>query len=424
MKKNVHTKQFDNGLTLVTAPSSGTKAITLLILTGAGSRFETEAERGTAHFLEHMFFKGGEKFQTAQEVSQAIDQIGGDFNAFTGKEYAGYYVKVLAEKKEVAFDVLSDMLLKSKFDQKEIDKEKGVIIEELNMYEDMPVYKVGWDFEELMFPNHPMGLDQIGLPEVINNMTTADFKKYQNDLYTPENTVVIVSGNISPEESETLTEQYFPFAEKKKEREAKKFNWKPTQPVFIRNKNTEQAHLVIGYPGYNRNNENRYAESILSILLGGNMSSRMFLKIREERGLCYSISCSTDRYTDCGTFSTRAGVALNRVEEAIEAITAEYERVKTSPPTEEEVQMAKNYLKGKISMRMEDSEEIASFFGSQMLLQRESQTLEEYFEKIDAVTPQDVLNVAHELFDTSKRSMSIIGPFEEKKEIFEQLVRG
>ncbi len=417
-------KRLDNGLRIITAPSEGTKAITLLVLVGAGSRFETEEERGTAHFLEHMFFKGADRFKNAQEVSKAIDGVGGDFNAFTGKEYAGYYVKIMAEKKEIAFDLLSDMLLNSKFDQSEIDKEKGVIIEELNMYEDMPVYKVGWDFERLMFAGNPMALDQIGLPEVINNMTTEKFKDYQQALYTPENTVITVAGNISPEESEKLVEQYFTFPETTKSREGIPFKWTETEAVRIREKKTEQAHLIIGYPGYDRENEKRYAESILSIVLGGNMSSRMFLKIREERGLCYSVSCSTDRYTDCGTFSTRAGVALDRVEEAVEAICSEYDRVLVDTPTDEEIEMAKNFLKGKIVMRMEDSEEVASFLGSQELLQNDAQTIDEYFAKVDAVTKEEVLEVAQEIFNNKKRSMTIIGPFEEKQEVFEKLVRG
>ncbi|HID92067.1 TPA: insulinase family protein, partial [Candidatus Peregrinibacteria bacterium] len=306
----------------------------------------------------------------------------------------------------------------------EIDKEKGVIIEELNMYEDMPVYKVGWDFEQLMFKGNPMALDQIGLPDVINNMTTAKFKDYQQALYTPENTVITVSGNITPEESEKLVEQYFTFPSTTKSRTGIPFEYSEISAVNIRDKKTEQAHLIIGYPGYDRENEKRYAESILSIVLGGNMSSRMFLKIREERGLCYSVSCSTDRYTDCGTFSTRAGVALDRVEEAVEAICAEYDRVLTEAPTDEEIQDAKNFLKGKIVMRMEDSEEIASFLGSQALLQDKAQTLDEYFAKIDGVTKEEVLEVAQEIFNNKKRSMTIIGPFGEKQEVFEKLVRG
>jgi predicted Zn-dependent peptidase len=417
-------KTFENGLRLITSESEGTKAMTLLILVGAGSRYETESERGIAHFLEHMFFKGGEKFQNAKEVSEAIDGVGGDFNAFTGKEYAGYYVKVASEKKEVAFDVLSDMLLRAKFDPAEIEKERGVILEELNMYEDMPTYKVGWDAEELFFGNHPMAFDQIGLPKVIRSVTQADFQKYKNDLYTPENTVIIASGNITAEEAEKLTNQYFDFPHTKKSRISECFEWKETKPLFLREKKTEQAHLVIGYPGLDHFDDRKYAESVLSVLLGGNMSSRMFLNIREARGLCYSISSSADRYSDCGVFSTRAGVDISRVEEAIAAIIVEYDRLATEAPLEEEVQRAKSFLKGKITLRMEDSEEVASFLGTQTLLQNKTETLEEYFQKIDSVTSEDIFSLCKTLFDPQKRAMAIIGPFGKQKEEFEKSVRG
>ena len=417
-------KKFSNGLRVITAPSSGTKAVTLLILVGAGSRYETQAERGISHFLEHMFFKGGERYKTAKDVSQAIDGVGGDFNAFTGKEYAGYYVKVASEKKEVAFDVLSDMLLNAKFDPQEIDKERGVILEELNMYEDMPVYKIGWDFEELLFGEHPMAWDQIGLPEVIKTVTQKDFQDYKKSLYTPENTVIIVSGDIDPKESETLAERYFHFPETKREKESSRFTWETLKNrVFIRDKKTEQAHLVVGFPGLDHHDPRRYAESVLAILLGGNMSSRMFLNIREAKGLCYSISTNRDPYSDCGVFSTRAGVDITRVEEAISAIINEYEKLRVSPPLPEEVERAKNYLKGKITLRMEDSEEVASFLGTQALLMDTVETLDDYFSKIDRVNAEQIFELSKELFSPEKRSMAVIGPFYDKKEVFEGLIR-
>lgn len=410
-------------LRVITAPNDSTKALTLLILVGAGSRYESEKERGIAHFLEHMFFKGAEKYSNAKEVAEKIDGIGGDFNAFTGKEYAGYYVKVAAENKEVAFDVLSDMLLKAKFDPEEIEKERGVILEELNMYEDMPIYKIGWDFEELLFSGHPMAYDQIGLPQVINSVQTADFKKYQEDLYTPENTVIIAAGNISVEESEELTQKFFSFEETKKSRKKVPFQRdENAKRLFVRNKNTEQAHIVIGYPGLNHSSKEKHAESVLAILLGGNMSSRMFLNVREAKGLCYSISSSTDRYTDCGIFSTRAGVDISRVDEAISSIIFEYEKIRTEKPSDEEVERAKNYLKGKVTLRMEDSEEIASFLGTQTLLRDETRTIDEYFEKIDAVTADDVFEIAQKLFDPKKRSMAMIGPFAGKEAHFQALL--
>lgn len=412
----MYTQQIQsNGLRVMVAPMMGTKAMTLLILVGAGSRYEDEKERGTAHFLEHMFFKGGKRFTNAKQVSEAIDGVGGDFNAFTGKEYVGYYVKVAAEQKEIAFDVLSDMLMNAAFDPSEIDKERGVILEEMNMYEDMPVYKVGWDFEELLFEGHPMALDQIGTPELINSITQADFLKYKNDLYTPENTVIIASGAVNTQEIEALVSKYFPFGTQTKKRSPLAFTPQKTKNIFIRNKNTEQAHLVIGFPGYNHFHPHKAAESVLAILLGGSMSSRMFLRVREEKGLCYSISTSTDRYSDCGAFSTRAGVAIARTEEAIAAIATEYETIRNERPTDEEVTRAKNYLKGKITLRMEDCEEIASFLGTQAVLNRPIKTIEEYLAGIDAVTADEVFAVAQDILHPDNLHLSIIGPFESKK---------
>ncbi len=417
-------KNFSNGLRLLTAQSQSAQSFTLLILVGAGSRYESEKERGIAHFLEHMFFKGAEKFKNAKEVAQAIDGVGGDFNAFTGKEYAGYYVKVSSDQKKIAFEVLSDMLLHAKFDPEEIEKERGVILEELNMYEDMPTYKIGWDFEELLFAGHPMAYDQIGTKEVIKTVTQEDFQKYKHDLYTPENTVIIASGNISPSDAEALAEQYFQFPEQKKYRTPSLFAWNiPKNPLFIREKKTEQAHLVIGFPSIAHDDPRKYAESVLAVLLGGNMSSRMFLNIREARGLCYSISSSTDRYSDCGIFSTRAGVDITRVEEAISAIIVEYEKLRTQAPTEEEVIRAKNFLKGKITLRMEDSEEVASFLGTQSLLLGEVETLEKYFSQIDAVTVNDIFALCQEIFAPEKRSMAMIGPFSEKQLVFQELLQ-
>ncbi len=418
-------KKFENGLRLITASSEATKAITLLILVGAGSRYETEKERGIAHFQEHMFFKGAKKYENARQVSEAIDGVGGDFNAFTGKEYVGYYVKVASEKKEFAFDVLSDMLLHSKFEQEEIEKERGVILEEKNMYEDMPIYKIGWDFEELMFGNHPMAKDQIGTDELIKGVQSEDFKEYKRKLYTPENIVIIASGNISSDESAQLTESYFNFENSTKSKEAIPFSWDNTETgnIHIRNKQTEQAHLVMGYPGLDYSDADKYAESILAILLGGNMSSRMFLNVREAKGLCYSISSSSDRYTDCGIFSTRAGVSISGIYDAIEAIKEEYEKITKEKPTDEEVERAKNFLKGKITLRMEDSEEVASFLGTQSLLQNDIKTIDEYFAAIEKVTADEVFAVAQRLFIKEKLSMALIGPFAGDEEKLKEVLK-
>ncbi len=420
-----HQHNFSDNLRLITAPRNGTEAVTLLVLTGAGSRNECENERGISHFLEHMFFKGGKKFQSAKQVAEAIDSVGGDFNAFTGKEYAGYYVKTAAENAKVAFDVLSDMLLHATFPQNEIEKERGVILQEYNMYEDTPMYKIGWDFEELLFSNdHPMGWDQIGTKKLITTVNQDDFQAYKASLYTPDNTVIIAAGNIEKEAAKDLTEKYFIFDKTSQSRHHIPFIWsEKNKRIHIRDKKTEQAHLVMGYPGLPMEHKDEYVMQLLAVILGGNMSSRMFLNIREAHGLCYSISTSTDRYTDCGVISTHAGVDIPRAEKAIIAIKREYERMTEEKVSDQELQKAKNFLKGKITLRMEDSEQIASFFGTQALLRSEVKTLDDVFNAVNSVTADDIFRVAQELFVPAKLSLAMIGPFSGQEEKFEALLR-
>ena len=357
-------------------------------------------------------------------MAETIDGVGGDFNAFTGKEYAGYYVKVASGKIEVAFDVLSDMLLSATFASKEIDKERGVILEEFNMYEDTPIYKIGWDFEELLFGNeHPMGWDQIGTKEVISTVKQQDFFDYKKALYTPENTVIIAAGNISEEKAKKLTEQYFQFPKEARTRHHSAFIWPDgNDRLNIRNKKTEQAHLVIGYPGLPMGDKDEHVQNLLAVILGGNMSSRMFQNIREAHGLCYSISTSTDRYTDCGVISTHAGVDISRVIMAIKAIRQEYENIAGAEVSAAELQNAKNFLKGKITLRVEDSEEMASFLGTQVLLRPKVKSLEEVFAEVDVVSTADIQRIAQKLFDPKKLSLAVIGPFEGQEEEFAKLL--
>lgn len=417
-------KTFENGLRLITAPIQNTKAVTVLILVGSGSRYESDYERGIAHFLEHMFFKGGKRFSTPREVSETIDTIGGDFNAFTGKEYAGYYVKCASEKKEVAFDVLGDMLINTKLDLNDINRERGVILEELNMYEDTPMYQIGWDFEKLLFGDTPMGRNQIGLPETITSFSQEDFRKYRTDLYTADNTVIIVSGDISLEESETCTKKFFPFSDTKKVRTAEKVaKYSNTNFIQIRPKKTEQAHLVLGFPARPFGHVDEFVVRLLSIILGSGMSSRMFLGVREEKGLCYSISTSTDHYSDVGVLSTHAGVDLNRIPEAIAAIMHEYNTIAKYGCTEKELEKAKSYLKGKLILRMEDSEEVASFLGVQAILRGKVRSLEKLFAKIQQVSATDINRVAKEICVPQQARLAVIGPFSGKEKEFLEIIR-
>jgi predicted Zn-dependent peptidase len=411
MKTYKRTK-LKNGLRILSSPIA-TESITLLVLVGAGSRYETKEINGISHFIEHMFFKGAERYKNTKEVSEKIDGVGGEFNAFTGKEYAGYYVKLAKEQMEVAFDVVSDMLIKPGFQPEEIDKERGVIMEEYNMYQDTPMYQIGWDFEKLMFGTYqPMGWDQVGTKELINSVTHEQFVSYHNQLYQPNNTVIAVSGNIEHQQVLNLVNKYFQFPDGKKTREWAKFEgYNSKQKVIMQEKKTEQAHLVIGFPGYHSTHKHFYAQKMLAIILGGNMSSRMFLNIREAKGLCYYIHTSTDDYHDCGTISTGAGVAVTKVEEAVTSIIEQYKIVKEERNiTKEELQKAKNYVNGKLVISLEDSEKVAHMLGKREILDEGVRTIDEIKEMINAVTVTEVHRVANDLFIEEELRLAFIGP--------------
>lgn len=401
--------RLSSGLPVLIAPVDGTSSVTVLVFVGAGSRYEKANERGISHFLEHMFFKGGKKFRNTQEVSAAIDGVGGDFNAFTGKEYAGYYVKVSADKAELACDVLSDMLLNATFPTEEIDKERGVIMEEERMYQDTPMYRAGWDFEELVFGDCALGWDTIGLEPVIRSVTQADFQGYKDMLYTPDNTVITFAGKITEADALTLAKRFFDTLGGQKKRSFEPLHGYGKKKVWLRNKSTEQAHLVLGVPGVSSMDPEHFTQKLLSVILGGNMSSRMFLRIREARGLCYYISTDTDSYLDAGALSTRAGVDQSRLDEAIGAIKTEYKLIAEGGVEPEELVRAKDYLKGKITLNLEDSEELAHFFGKQQLLYPAVRDLPSYFAEIDRVTKAQVDALAKRLFTPDQMRLVVIG---------------
>ena len=407
-----------SGLRLITKKLEGTKAVTVLVLVGAGSRYETKDINGISHFLEHMFFKGAKKYENTKAVSSAIDSIGGDFNAFTAKEYAGYYVKVSSDHLDTAMDVLSDMLLNAKFDQAEIDKERGVILEEYNMYQDTPMYQIGWDFENLIFGDQPLGWDQIGTKELIQTVTQQQFFDYKNALYTPDNTVICIAGNIDHDEAVAKAELYFPMQSNKQSLQFLAFDHtKATKNIRVKNKKTEQAHLVIGFPSVAYKSEMEWESKILATLLGGNMSSRMFLNVREAQGLCYYVRTETDEFSDIGTFSTRAGVDVNRIQDAIQAITNEYGNIFKNKPDEEEIARAKSYLKGKIVLRLEDSEEYAHMLARQELLESNIETPEEIISKIDSIDQKRLLKFAEQYLVSKNLYMSVIGPYANEDEL-------
>ncbi|MBD3360802.1 hypothetical protein GF366_03305 [Candidatus Peregrinibacteria bacterium] len=413
---------LQNGLRVVTQKLDGTKSVTVLVLVGAGSRYEKEDNRGISHFLEHMFFKGGDRYKNTKEVSEAIDSVGGEFNAFTGKEYAGYYVKVARESIDVACDVLSDMMINAKFPQKEIENERGVILEEYNLYQDTPMYQIGWNFENLVFGDQPLGWDQIGKKEVIRSVGHDDFVEYKKKLYTSDNTVIAVVGNIENDEAVEKIQKYFDLESKKKAYEFEPLKKLNGGRVNIKEKKTEQAHIAVGFPGCSERSKDHFVIRLLAVILGGNMSSRMFLEVREAKGLTYYIRTGTDNYIDGGTFVTNAGVDLKRVEEAIISIVEEYKKIGNEDVPASELTKAKEYLKGKMVLRLEDSEEYAHLLGKYELLHDQAKSPEEIMKLIDAVKVSDIRRVAEDVLKEEDMKLALIGPYEDKEK-FEDLLK-
>lgn len=406
----LHSKKLENGLTIQAVEMPGTNVVTSLILVGAGSRHENKNINGISHFLEHMFFKGGEKYKTCKEVSSTIDGLGAEFNAFTTEEVVGYYVKSAKKNVDISLDVLSDMLIKARFPKKEIEKERGVILEEIAMYLDLPMQQVVDDFTTLLFGDQPLGRSILGPPEVIKSVTQKDFFNYKKALYVPENIVITLAGAVGKEDVSRV-EKYFDFKPEKQTIEASSFDSKlSTKKYSIREKQTEQYHISFGVLGLSKKDTRYPVQQVLSTILGGNMSSRMFLNVREEKGLCYSIRTMSVGFTDIGLFTTWAGVKLDKVLNAVEAIRTEYNTVAENGVTEKELIKAKAFAQGKIDLTTEDTEKVAFHYGGNTLLYTLQESYGEKKQKIAKVTKEEVDILAKELLQPEKYHFTGIGP--------------
>lgn len=409
-----------NGLRVISAPMPQVKSVTALVMVEAGSRYETARINGLSHFLEHMTFKGTKKRPTSLAISSLIDSVGGAFNAFTGKEYTGFYVKAASEHVKMILDVLSDMLLNSLFDPKELDKERGVIIEEINMYEDQPQARVGELFEEMLYDNAPLAWRVIGSPEIIKSVTRDDMVNYVRNMYHGKSIVVGLAGNIPNTE---VVGQYFGQVPKGSENEFKKVIDKQNQPAAkVHYKKTDQAHLCLGVRAFPLGHPDRYILSVLSTILGGNMSSRLFVEVREKRGLAYYVNSSSEEFHDAGYFLAQAGLRLSAVDDAIKVILEEFSKLTVKTVSAKELRRAKDFAKGRMILTWEDSFKVDSFYTSQELLEKKIETPEEVLAKVDAVTEKDIQRVAKCIFISQHLNLALIGPFK-KEEKFKKLLK-
>lgn len=401
-----------NGLTLITINMPHLDSVTTLVAVGAGSRYETKKINGISHFLEHMFFKGSRKFPTAEKISTLVDGLGAINNAATDKEVTFYWIKSSAKHIKLASDLLSSMIKESILAENEIEREKGVIVEELRMYRDDPSRYVWNLYEQLQFGNQPLGWDIGGDEKTVNSLTRNDFIKYMDCLYSPKNMALVYSGKL-PENIEELAKDYFKGLP---ERSISKFlpfkDIKQNKPkVNIFYKKTDQANLVLGVSSYDRYDEKRYAAKLLATILGEGMSSRLFIQVRERRGLAYHVSASFGLYQDAGAFTVYAGVKLEKISEALEVIKSELERVVSEKVTEDELKKAKEMIRGRLAIRGESTNFLAEYFGINFVLDRKIETFNEFLSKIEAVSAEDIQNVAKEILQKQKFNLQLIGPF-------------
>ncbi len=408
-------KVLKNGLRFLTSPISGTEAATILVLCKVGSRCETREQNGVSHFIEHMMFKGTKRRPETIDISRDLDSVGAEYNAFTSRDNTGYYIKIEQDKIELALDMLSDMLWNSKFDEKEIGRESGVISEEIRMYEDNPIMFIEDLLEETMFGDHPLGRKISGDVATVKSFDRKMMLEYRDKFYQPNNTVLALAGKFD-EKAVALAEKYFGGGGVKVKPGFKKFNFgtagKPKLKVQF--KETEQAQLAIGFQGYSYFDPGHYALQILSIILGGYMSSRLFINIREKRGLCYFIKSYANAYEDTGNLVVQSGLDKTRIASAIGAIFEELDKVVKNGVTAEELERAKECVKGRLVLALEDSSQVADWYAKQELLIGEILTPEEKLKKVFAVTAGDIKKVAKDVIQKNKMSVALIGPFRDE----------
>ncbi len=418
-----------NGLQVVFIDTKTFPTLTTLLLVGAGSRYENEINNGVAHFFEHMAFKGSKKYSNSFVISSTVEGFGGVFNAFTSKDHTGYWIKATNEHFETMIDVIADMIQTPQLLEEEIEREKGVIVEEINMYEDMPQRKVGEIFETLLYKGSPLGFNIAGTKETVKKFTRQTFIDYINRLYHPNNAVLVVAGGLS-QKSKVKSQKYNSKVKSYQNIIEEKFScWKSgekssfvkikenqTKPqMLIRYKKTEQAHFSLGFRAFSFSDNRKYAMNLLAIILGGGMSSRLFIQVRERRGLCYYISSGGEFYHDCGSFVTQAGVInnLDKIKEAIKTILEEHNKIKKGDIKKEELLKVKEMIKGRLMLSMEDSMNIASFFGTKKILQDKIETPEEIIKKIETVTVDQIAELAKDIFTPERLNFAMIGPFKE-----------
>ena len=408
-----------NGLRVLTAPMPQAQSVSCFVMLAAGSRYETAETNGIAHFAEHMLFKGTERRPTARDIAGEIDAIGGEFNAFTGKEYTGYYVRCAAATRDVALDVLVDMLRNSRFDAEEIEREKGVIVEEMNMYFDTPRDFIGGVYESLLYGDQPLGWDIIGRKETVRGATRESFLDYTGAWYRPNRMVVGVGGQLGDGLQEKL-EQLLGDLEPGATGVAAPVLPNGAGRVKVHTKASDQAHIVIGVRSRPLVDPDRYVLQLLATVLGGGMSSRLFTEVRERRGLAYYVFGTNHAYTDAGSLYAQSGVDINRIDDAVTTIVEQFRLLAEESVPPDELEKARNFSKGRFVLQLESPHGTIMFGLRREVLEGRATEPAEVLAALDTVTAEDVQRVAREIVDDGFH-LAVIGPFDDA-ERFEKLL--
>lgn len=407
-----------NGLRIITVPQKSAQAVTVLVLVGTGSKYEKKEINGISHFLEHMYFKGTKKRPDYLAVAETLDCIGGIYNAFTSEEFTGYYAKVEASHFDLALDWVSDIFLNSVLPEREVIKEKEVIGEEINMRQDHPIEHVQTLWPKLLYGDQPAGRDIAGTKESVNSITRENLVDYLNSQYSASNTIISIAGKIDEKTAVQKVKKYFSHIKEGNPFPKPKIVEKQEEPaVLLEERQTDQTHICLGGRAFNLFHPQRYAQELLSVILGEMMSSRLFIEVREKLGLAYYIRSNSEANSDTGYFVAQAGLDNSRVERGISTIIQEYKKISETSISQTELKKAKDNFKGKMALFLEPSDAQASLYAAQELSEKKILTLKEIFARIDKVSSSDILQTAKDIFQPKNLNLVVLGPFSDQEKL-------
>lgn len=406
--------KFPNGMKLVTADMPFRDSVAVGIWVKVGGRYEKKRLSGISHFVEHLLFKGTRK-RSAREIKESIEGLGGVFNAFTSEEVTCYFVKIIRKHLALALDILSDMVHDAVFRKEDIERERSVIVEEIKMYRDLPSHYVHELVNELLWPDQPLGRALIGSEETVGGISRSDIVKFRDEFYHPANLLAVVCGEVEYDEAFRETTRFFPEFTRRKPSQFERSCVRQTKPQFdIRDKDTEQTHFVIGFHGLSRHDRRRFQLGLLNIILGANMSSRLYEEVREKRGLAYEIRSHAGYHQDTGYLTVSAGVDPRKTPLALRVILKELMKMKSALVTKDELQRAKDYFIGQFYLMLEDTLDNMLWVGERAMYLGRVPTHEEIRREIEQVSLEDIQQIAETVLRSNHMNMALIGPVKDK----------